>query len=142
MLKTASDFKISGVMARWNPKPKFYDISTGAFEDVEEVFVPFSLITEQFFDRSGNTNCWKPSESGFQAFLDSECIWTQVWVELPTEADRDAYQGFIDACPLYGEQISHHPPISSIFMAGRGYFISANLEAKINFGLNSAAGLN
>lgn len=54
----------------------------------------------------------------------------------------ETYQGFIDACPLYGEQISHHPPISSIFMAGRGYFISANLEAKINFGLNSAAGLN
>lgn len=91
------DFRISGVMARWNPKPKFYDISTGAFEDVEEVFVPFSLVTEQFFDRSGNTNCWKPTESGFQAFLDSECIWTQLWVELPTSADRDSYQSFINA---------------------------------------------
>lgn len=91
------DFKISGVMARWNPTPKFYDISNGAFADVEEVFVPFSLITEQFFDRSGNTNCWKPTESGFQAFLDSECIWTQVWVELPTDTEREAYQSFIDA---------------------------------------------
>ncbi len=91
------DFRISGVMARWDPKPKFYDITTGPFEDVEEVFVPFSLITEQFFDRSGNTNCWKPTESGFQAFLDSECIWTQLWVELPTSADREAYQSFINA---------------------------------------------
>ncbi|HEX5794187.1 MAG TPA: ABC transporter permease, partial [Rheinheimera sp.] len=71
------DYKVSGVMARWNPKPRFYDISTGAFNDVEEVFVPFSLITEQKFSRSGNTNCWKPTESGFQAFLDSECIWLQ-----------------------------------------------------------------
>ena len=91
------DFRISGVMARWDPKPKFYDITTGPFEDVEEVFVPFSLITEQFFDRSGNTNCWKPTESGFQAFLDSECIWTQLWVELPSSADREAYQSFINA---------------------------------------------
>ena len=91
------DFRISGVIARWDPKPKFYDITTGPFEDVEEVFVPFSLITEQFFDRSGNTNCWKPTESGFQAFLDSECIWTQLWVELPTSADREAYQSFINA---------------------------------------------
>ncbi len=91
------DFRISGVMARWDPKPKFYDITTGPFEDVEEVFVPFSLITEQFFDRSGNTNCWKPTESGFQAFLDSECVWTQLWVELPTSADREAYQSFINA---------------------------------------------
>ncbi len=91
------DFRISGVMARWDPKPKFYDITTGPFDDVEEVCVPFSLITEQYFDRSGNTNCWKPTESGFQAFLDSECIWTQLWVELPSSADREAYQSFINA---------------------------------------------
>lgn len=91
------DYKITGVMDRWNPKPRFYDISTGAFNDVEEVFVPFSLITEQKFSRSGNTNCWKPTESGFQAFLDSECIWVQLWVELPTEQDKDAYFSFMNA---------------------------------------------
>lgn len=91
------DYKITGVIDRWNPKPKFYDISTGAFNDVEEVFVPFSLITEQKFSRSGNTNCWKPTESGFQAFLDSECIWVQLWVELPTAQDKEAYFSFMNA---------------------------------------------
>ncbi len=91
------DYKITGVMDRWNPKPRFYDISTGAFNDVEEVFVPFSLITEQKFGRSGNTNCWKPTESGFQAFLDSECIWVQLWVELPTAQDKEAYFSFMNA---------------------------------------------
>ena len=91
------DYKITGVMGRWNPKPRFYDTSTGSFNDVEEVFVPFSLITEQKFSRSGNTNCWKPTESGFQAFLDSECIWVQLWVELPTEQDKDAYFSFMNA---------------------------------------------
>ncbi|OGO81077.1 MAG: ABC transporter substrate-binding protein, partial [Chromatiales bacterium RIFOXYA1_FULL_46_5] len=91
------DYKITGVMGRWNPKPRFYDISTGPFNDVEEVFVPFSLITEQKFSRSGNTNCWKPSESGFQAFLDSECIWVQLWVELPTAQDKEAYFSFMNA---------------------------------------------
>jgi hypothetical protein len=39
----------------------------------------------------------------------------------------ETYQGFIDGCPIYGEQISHHPPISSILFIGRGYFVSANL---------------
>jgi putative ABC transport system permease protein len=91
------DYKITGVIARWNPKPKFYDITTGAFNNVEEVFVPFSLITEQKFNRSGNTNCWKPTESGFQAFLDSECIWLQLWVELPTEQDKADYLSFMNA---------------------------------------------
>jgi putative ABC transport system permease protein len=91
------DYKVTGVMGRWDPKPRFYDISTGAFNDVEEVFVPFSLITEQKLGRSGNTNCWKPTDSGFQAFLDSECIWVQMWVELPTEQDKADYLSFMNA---------------------------------------------
>lgn len=91
------DYKVTGVIDRWNPKPRFYDTSTGSFNDVEDVFVPFSLITEQKFGRSGNTNCWKPTESGFQAFLDSECIWVQLWVELPTAQDKEAYFSFMNA---------------------------------------------
>lgn len=54
----------------------------------------------------------------------------------------ETYQGFIDGCPIYGEQIAHHPPISSLLMIGRGYFIHANLEAKVEFGLNNASGIN
>jgi putative ABC transport system permease protein len=91
------DYKVTGVIDRWNPKPRFYDISLGPFNEVEEVFVPFSLITEQKFSRSGNTNCWKPTGSGFQAFLDSECIWLQLWVELPTAQDKEAYFSFMNA---------------------------------------------
>lgn len=36
----------------------------------------------------------------------------------------ETYQGIIDGCPVYGEQISHHPPISGILFYGRGYKIS------------------
>lgn len=54
----------------------------------------------------------------------------------------ETFQEFVDGCPIYGEQISHHPPISSLFMIGRGYFIHANLEAKVEFGLNNASGIN
>jgi hypothetical protein len=39
----------------------------------------------------------------------------------------ETFQGFIDGCPVYGEQISHHPPISSILLIGRGYRIYGNL---------------
>jgi len=39
----------------------------------------------------------------------------------------ETYQGFIDGCPIYGEQTSHHPPISSLFFVGRGYFVTASL---------------
>lgn len=33
----------------------------------------------------------------------------------------ETYQGRIYGCPIYLEQISHHPPIGSIYMVGRGY---------------------
>ena len=52
------------------------------------------------------------------------------------------YQALIDGCPVYGEQTSHHPPISSVFMKGRGYTIYGSFEAKVNMGLNSAKGSN
>jgi putative ABC transport system permease protein len=90
-------FKIVGVIDTWEPKPRFYDITTGAFNDSEEIFVPFNLITEEKIGRSGNTNCWKPSGDGFQSFLNSECIWTQFWVELKTEQDKQTYLAFLNA---------------------------------------------
>ena len=39
----------------------------------------------------------------------------------------ETYQCIIDGCPVYGEQISHHPPISSIFMKGRRYTVYGSL---------------
>lgn len=36
------------------------------------------------------------------------------------------YQATIDGCPVFGEQISHHPPISAVFMKGRGYTLYGN----------------
>lgn len=43
----------------------------------------------------------------------------------------ETYQSLIDGCPVYGEQISHHPPISAIFMKGRGFTTYGNVEAKV-----------
>lgn len=90
-------FKVVGVIDYWEPKPRFYDISTGAFSDSEDIFVPFSLIAEEKVGRSGNTNCWKPVGDGFQAFLNSECVWLQFWVELPNEQARTEYMSFLNA---------------------------------------------
>ena len=90
-------FKVMGVLNTWQLKPRFYDVSTGAFDETEEIFVPFSLIAEEKVRRSGNTNCWKPSGDGFEAFLASECIWTQFWVELKTQQDKEEYMAFLNA---------------------------------------------
>jgi len=38
----------------------------------------------------------------------------------------ETFQGIIDGCLVYGEQISHHPPISATFLKGRGYTLYGN----------------
>ena len=90
-------FKVMGVIDDWQPKPRFYDITTGAFNESEDVFVPFSLIAEEKVRRSGNTNCWKPSGDGMAAFLAGECVWTQFWVELKSEQEKQDYMTFLNA---------------------------------------------
>ena len=90
-------FRIVGVIDHWQPKPSFYDITTGAFNESEDIFVPFHLIADEKISRSGNTNCWKPTGDGFKAFLASECIWTQFWVELKTQQDKEDYLAFLNA---------------------------------------------
>jgi putative ABC transport system permease protein len=97
-VKLAGDYyQVVGVIANWQPLPRFYDVTTGAFNDVEELFVPFSLLTQEKIGRNGNTNCWKPSGEGFQAFLNSECVWTQFWVELRNDAEKQDYLIFLNA---------------------------------------------
>lgn len=52
----------------------------------------------------------------------------------------ETYQGYIDGCPYFSEQISHHPPITRYIFYGRGYKIEGTMEPKIALGLNCARG--
>ena len=91
------DFKVIGVLDEWTPTPKFYDLNNGAFDEIEEIFVPFSLGTLLEVQSSGNVNCWKmQSLNSFQDFLNSECVWIQAWAELSDGGKVEDYQTFVD----------------------------------------------
>lgn len=90
-------FTVVGVLDDWVLVPKFYDVTTGAFEETEDVFMPFLLKETLRLPNGGNTNCWKsPEGEGFTAFLQSECVNYQMWVELPTQADKQSYMDFLN----------------------------------------------
>lgn len=36
----------------------------------------------------------------------------------------ETFQGWINECPIYMEQVSHHPPIAAFMFFGRGYKIT------------------
>jgi putative ABC transport system permease protein len=91
------EYKVVGVLDDWLPTPKFYDVNNGPFDKAEELFVPLSLTAELELPSHGNTNCWKDEAlNSFKEFLNSECVWVQAWVELPTAERVDAFQAFID----------------------------------------------
>jgi putative ABC transport system permease protein len=96
LVLSARHFRVVGVLDNWQPVPKFYDVNNGAFDEPEEVFIPFLLKEELELPSWGNTNCWKsPEGEGFKAFLQSECINFQMWVELETPQQKADYLGFL-----------------------------------------------
>lgn len=91
------EYRVIGVLEPYAPSPKYFDLNNGAFEEPEGVYIPFGWGRALELPVYGNTNCWK-AEAGnsYQDFLNSECVWLQYWAELPTAADRDKYQAFLD----------------------------------------------
>ncbi len=93
-------FRVVGVLDTWEPTPKFYDLNNGSYDDIEDVFMPYSLIEEGEMDRSGNTNCWGSDEiNNWDDFLASKCTWIQFWIEARDDAQlaafRDNLEGYV-----------------------------------------------
>ncbi|KFZ30157.1 ABC transporter substrate-binding protein [Pseudidiomarina salinarum] len=90
-------YQVVGVLDDWHPRPKFFDLSTGAFNLPEDLYVPYSLKESLELPSTGNNNCWQPvSEDTFQAFLQSECVNSQFWVEFEDPDDQYEYLAFLD----------------------------------------------
>jgi len=93
-------YRVVGVIDDWQPTPRFYHTDySRAWDDTEQVFLPFTLAVQLFLSPNGNVNCWKPADESLEpkeGFLQSECVWTQFWVELETPADAAAYKDMLD----------------------------------------------
>jgi putative ABC transport system permease protein len=88
-------FQIVGVITNWDIHTKYYDLTNGSFNDTENLFIPFSLLSALELPTWGNTNGWKYEEiNNYQDRLNSELWWIQFWVELDDAkalADYDSY---------------------------------------------------
>lgn len=102
-------YRVVGVLAPWTPVPKFYDVNNNPYEEPERIFLPFSLAISGEFGSNGNTSCWKPSDGGYEAFLASECIWMQMWVELDGEQEVADYFAFLDAYAAGQKELGRFP---------------------------------
>ncbi|MDT8399309.1 MAG: ABC transporter permease [Pseudomonadales bacterium] len=106
---SGSNYRVVGVLEEWDPLPRFYE-PTGGTGLVEDIFIPWQLVITKELPRTGNTNCWRPLQGdGFQAFLNSECIWIQFWAELRNENERAAYEDFLDAYVTGQKELGRFP---------------------------------
>lgn len=89
------DFRVVGVIDRWNPEPHFYDLTQGNYAKSEQVFLPIETAMELKYEIAGAIVCW----GGFPMdgdFINAQgCGWAELWVQLDTPAQVTAYRTFL-----------------------------------------------
>ena len=86
-------FRIVGVMQKWEPVPRFYDLTGARFGEVEDVFLPFQTAMELRLGRSGNMNCWGDNDDS--TAINAPCAWLQYWVQLDTPQAVSDYERYL-----------------------------------------------
>jgi putative ABC transport system permease protein len=88
--------QVTGVIADWQINIKYYDLNNGAFNEPEQIFLPFSLIKAYEIDTWGNTNGWKNEDlRNFTNKIQSEHVWLQFWIELDSEEDKKEFGDYL-----------------------------------------------
>ncbi len=87
-------YRVIGVINPWSPTPRFYDVN-GAFNQAEQLFIPFTTAIGHEMQSTGNYNCASLPAAGWSGRLTGECIWIQFWAELPDAAAVRGYRQFL-----------------------------------------------
>jgi len=91
------EFRIVGVLNDWFPLPRYYDLNGGAFSPPDAAYLPFNWGVELEQLNNEETDCWGSNPvNNFKDFMNAECVWLQMWVELPSSAARTRMQEFMD----------------------------------------------
>jgi putative ABC transport system permease protein len=104
------EFKVVGVLDRWRPPVKFYDVTQFAAQAPEAMYLPFNFLRPMKIQTAGNRDGWKSAPApGLEGLLASESCWIQMWVELPTREKVEAYKSFADAYVMEQKKTGRFP---------------------------------
>ncbi|NOU51012.1 ABC transporter permease [Pseudoalteromonas sp. JBTF-M23] len=105
-------FTISGVLDTWAPVPKFFGYASFAFQRPHDLYIPFTTrVNAGLYSRNAFTyQCPQyPEEATFELILNSECVWSSMWVELNQGEDRQAYHDLINRYDAQQKQLGRFP---------------------------------
>jgi len=82
------EYRVVGVLAGWAPSIRLYDMTQNPLVEPEPLFIPFGLTQPLSLRTAGNSDGWSggPDEATF----------IQYWVELPSQADVQAYRRYLE----------------------------------------------
>src|SRR6201987_3478161 len=91
------EFRVIGVLADWFPRPRYYDLNGGNFQEPDDAYIPYGWGLRLGLLNQEENDCWGSQRiDSFKDFVGSDCIWLQMWVELPNAASRERFQSFMD----------------------------------------------
>ena len=91
------EFRVIGVLNDWFPRPRYYDLNGGNFQIPDDAYIPYGWGPELELLNKEENDCWRPEKlDSFKDFEASDCVWQQMWVELPDAASRERFQSFMD----------------------------------------------
>ena len=85
-------YRIVGVLDDWPLVPRFYNLHILPYGQIDEIFIPFARAIKAQAQMVSGMSCQDTSTASFEARLRSECLWIQLWVELPAAADVAKYR--------------------------------------------------
>ncbi|MGN6223947.1 ABC transporter permease [Pseudoxanthomonas sp.] len=88
------EFRVIGVLKEWRPTPRFYDMNSDRYGELEQAFLPFSTAVNLKMGRNGSMDCWGDS-NGDETGVNAPCVWMQYWVQLDSPEKVDAYRQYL-----------------------------------------------
>ena len=88
-------YRVVGVLNDWPLVPRFYDLHAAPFGNIDEMFIPFNRAIQAQASSISGTGCKESMAVGWDPLLQSECVWIQLWAELPAPKVA-AYRTFIN----------------------------------------------
>ncbi|MFT3907443.1 MAG: ABC transporter permease [Steroidobacteraceae bacterium] len=92
-----SQFRIVGVIGDWRPVPRYYDLSVGAYEPADEVYIPITSTRDLNDQISTSFRCADGSAMTIPKTSDlmtSGCYWISMWADIPLSW-HSAYRTFV-----------------------------------------------
>ena len=108
-------YRVVGVLDNWPLVPRFYNLHIRPYGQIDEIFLPFIRAIKAQANAT-SMSCQDSMTTSFEARLRSECLWIQLWVELPAATDVAQYRTVLNNYALDQQRSGrfHWPPHTQI----------------------------